>query len=148
MWWTLNAFDFSVFLMKTTRSLVKQELILLFLFNFLPQNALDSFAQVKFSLIKILFFRLKLYFISLLILIRFFQCTNAFLQYLQLIKLAMFILPKNLHIQEFIFHRSNINFQTWNLILYVLHFVHSILKSQLLFASGIMIMNNWDFASI
>ena len=92
MWWTLNAFDFSVFLIKTIPSLVKQEWILLFLFNFLPQNAMDSFTRVKFLLIKILLFRLKLYFISLSILISFFLFNNAFLQYLQLINLTMFFL--------------------------------------------------------
>ena len=59
MWWTLNAFDFSLFLIKTIPSLVKQEWILLFLFNFLPQNAMDSFAQVKFSLIKNVIFSTK-----------------------------------------------------------------------------------------
>ena len=92
MWWTLNTFYFSVVLIKTIPSLVKQEWILLFLFNFLPQNAMDSFARVKFSLIKILLFWLKLYFIWLLILISFFQFTNAFLQYLRLINLTMVFL--------------------------------------------------------
>ena len=62
------------------------------LFNFLPQNAMDSFAQVKFSLVKILLFGLKLYFISLLILISFFLFTNAFLQYLRLTNLTMVFL--------------------------------------------------------
>ena len=62
------------------------------LFNFLPQNAMDSFAQVKFLLVKILLFGLKLYFISLLILISFFLFTNAFLQYLRLTNLTMVFL--------------------------------------------------------
>ena len=60
----------------------------------MPQNAMDSFAWVKFSLIKILLFRPKLYFISLLTLIRFFLFTNAFLYYLRLINLTMVFLLK------------------------------------------------------
>ena len=87
MWWTLNAFNFSVFLIKTIPSLVKQEWIYYSSLTF--YHKMQWIHLHKFFIIKILLFQLKLYFISLLILIRFFLFTNAFLQYLQLINLTM-----------------------------------------------------------
>ena len=90
MWWTLNAFDFSVFSIKTIPSLVKQEWIYYSSLTF--YHKMQWIHLHKFFIIKILLFQLKLYFISLLILTRFFVFTIAFLQYLQLINLTMFFL--------------------------------------------------------